>query len=105
MTPTVKELRQSGKKVRVTHYRYLPIVVEKKNQLFVQEILTPMKEIRADGLGHRVSPFGGVTEVWVTDGQKEFYGVAECCETDLYNNKLGVKMATQRALESIGLTK
>lgn len=75
---TVHELRKSGYKVRVLHYR------NGKSMCFWED-----------------DPKGGETVVQITtpDG-RELEGCAKCSDKDLYNKKIGVKVAIGRALFS-----
>ena len=77
---TVKELRQSGYKVRVLHHRNHKShkTANNPNQ-FVQK---------------HIHNLGGKTEVIIDSPTGEHYeGVAICSKTDNYNKKLGVKIA------------
>lgn len=73
---TVQSLRQSGYKVRVLHHR--------------------RNDDRVLGAVH---PKGGETVIQITtpDGV-DLEGRAKCSKKDLYNKKLGVKVAIGRAL-------
>ena len=73
---TVQNLRKNGYKVRVLHHR-----------VFDNRVL---------GCFY---PKGGETVIQITtpDGQ-ELEGRAKCSRKDLYNKKLGVKVAIGRAL-------
>lgn len=73
---TVQNLRKDGYKVRVLHHR--------------------RDDNRVLGGVH---PKGGMTVVQITtpDG-RELEGRAECSKKDLYNKKLGVRMAIGRAM-------
>mgnify|MGYP006355039505 CR=1 FL=1 len=73
---SVKQLRQSGYKVRVYHQR------EKK--------------------GENISPLGGATKVEITtpDG-KDLVGEAICSKRDNYNKKVGAAIAIGRALKNV----
>jgi hypothetical protein len=77
MIPTVKQLRQSGYKVRVLHTRKY----KEMEQLLAK---------------------GGTTTIEITtpDG-KNVIGVANCADTDSYNKRLGVRIAVGRALSQL----
>lgn len=73
---TVKNLRQSGWKVRVLHHR--------------------IDDSRILG---EIFPKGGKTQVVIDSPVGEhFEGIAVCSDKDLYNKKMGVKIALGRAL-------
>lgn len=73
---TVKQLRQSGYKVRVFHIR-------KKNA------------------GSPV-PRGGLTHIEITlPNGENVVGEAKCAEIDNYNKKIGVQIALGRALKNV----
>jgi hypothetical protein len=82
---TVKELRQSGYKVRVLHHRnYKTYKVANNPNQFVQK---------------SIHNLGGKTEIIIDSPNGEHYeGVAICSKTDNYNKKLGVKIALGRAM-------
>ena len=82
---TVKELRQSGYKVRVLHHRnYKTYKVANNPNQFVQK---------------RIHNLGGKTEIIIDSPNGEHYeGVAICSKTDNYNKRLGVKIALGRAM-------
>jgi len=73
---TVKALRQNGWKVRVLHHR----IIDDRN------------------LGE-IYPKGGKTQIIIDSPVGEhFEGIALCSIKDLYNKKMGVKIALGRAL-------
>lgn len=73
---TVKNLRQTGWKVRVLHHR--------------------VDDNRILG---EIYPKGGKTVIILDSPSGEhFEGVAVCSDNDLYNKKIGVKIALGRAL-------
>ena len=87
MIPTVKQLRQSGFKVRVCHTRNYDSVVKFNT-----------------GLTKNLSPKGGKTVVEITTPQGlDTTGEAVCSNEDPYNKKLGVKIAIGRALKNLPL--
>lgn len=90
-TPTVKQLREQGCRVRVEHERML---VEK---------LKPAESVQAVSRSFvpdfEISPRGGVTKVKIEFPNGAVYsGKAYCSEADNYNKRVGVQIATQRAL-------
>ena len=73
---TVKDLRQTGWKVMVLHHR-----------------------VNDDRVLGSVYPKGGKTHVVIDSPVGEhFEGIAVCSDKDLYNKKMGVKIALGRAL-------
>jgi hypothetical protein len=81
-TITIKDLRYAGYKVRVLHTR--PVTYQCK----------------LDGKVPIVSAKGGTTVIEITtpDGSKTVVGKAECSLKDVWNRKLGNKIALNRAL-------
>lgn len=75
MDLTVSDLRKNGYKVRVLHYRI-------QDHRFLGEYFAK----------------GGETVVQITTPDGDFEGRAKCSKKDLYNKKLGVKIAIGRAL-------
>lgn len=76
MTTTVKQLRQSGYKVRVCHQR-------EKN-------------------GEELSPWGGITKVEITTPEgNNIAGEAKCSSKDNYNKKIGIQIALGRAFKNV----
>jgi hypothetical protein len=84
MIPTVKQLRQSGYKVRVIHSRNFE----------------PVKGMSSNS--QRLSAKGGATTIEITtpDG-KNVSGIALCSKQDSYNKKLGAQIAIGRALSQL----
>lgn len=96
---TVKNLRQSGFKVRVGHYRWT------KEQGIIMSIYkkgmgSPVRQVRGFSLQkeHGIHPKGGITTIELTKDGIDAKGEAICCLEDNYNRKLGVKIALGRAL-------
>lgn len=85
---TVRNLRQSGFKVRVSHYRYV--------EGWPDYLLS--KEIREEGMGNFALSKGGKTSIELTKDGIDAKGEAICSPKDNYNRKLGVKIALGRAL-------
>lgn len=81
--PTIKQLRQSGWKVRVMHNRNY------------------ITENKMDGRTMTLSNFGGYTKIEVTDPamNQTWVGEAQCSEKDNYNRRLGNSIALGRAWE------
>lgn len=79
---TIRDLRYAGYKVRVLHSR-------------------PMSyTCKMSGQSPEVSAKGGTTVIEITtpDGKKTVTGKAECSIKDVWNRKLGNKIALNRAL-------
>lgn len=84
---TVENLRKSGWKVRVLHYR--------SDESCEGKIKSSHSKER------RVNPKGGKTVVILDSPTGDhFEGLAICSSDDLYNKKIGVKIAIGRALFS-----
>lgn len=81
-TPTIKQLRQSGYKVRVIHTRNTD------------------KQQRIDGIAEVISNFGGHTKIEVTtpDMSKSAIGEARCSDKENFNKHVGNSIALGRAL-------
>jgi len=85
MKETVKELRQSGYKVKCLHFR------NKTNFLAGQWLEYPIN-----------APKGGKTEVQLIDPNGiKARGEAKCSEKENYCRKTGVKIALGRALKEL----
>ena len=81
---TIKELRQSGHKVRVLHSR---------NVVYQQKI---------DGSVKVFSPKGGKTSIEITTPEgKNVIGHSKCSEKDSWNRKLGNSIALGRAMAQL----
>ena len=107
-TPTVKQLRESGYKVRVIHSRrFLYIRDGKVNSINLSrkefddlKLSDDKKESIMEGLQGR----GGETRVEIlTPEGKEIWGGASCSIRDSYNKRTGVSLALKRALEAESL--
>ena len=86
--PTIHELRKSGWKVRVHHFRYY------------YRTLIPSND-RIFTVGQPL-PKGGLTKIELTSPLgTQYLGQAECSKKDSFNRKLGVKIALGRALSTI----
>jgi hypothetical protein len=84
---TVENLRKSGWKVRVLHYRSDESCEGKIKSSHSKEC--------------KVNPKGGKTVVILDSPTGDhFEGLAVCSSDDLYNKKIGVKIAIGRALFS-----
>lgn len=82
---TIKQLRQSGYKVRVFH---------KRNYNDIQRI---------GGIAKLLSPKGGETFIEITTPCRTFTetGLASCSDQDLFNRRTGNEIALGRALKSL----
>ena len=84
---TVKDLRQSGWKVRVYHHRNIE-----------------RGPFMPDGRKFTLAAKGGTTEVMITSpgdiGTTSFSGVALCSDEDNYSKKRGVQIALGRACKA-----
>ena len=88
---TVEQLRKSGNKVRVHHYRHIR---EGDNGL---TRFVPLCDIQNFT---KVHPKGGLTKVSITTPEgKHFEGKAGCVMTDAFNYKLGVRIALGKLQE------
>jgi hypothetical protein len=85
MKLTIKQLRQSGYKVRVYHHRH---------KIPVQRI---------GGIVYDISPKGGFTTIEITtpDKQSTVLGKSICSLGDNFNRRLGNEIALGRALQQI----
>jgi hypothetical protein len=100
--PTVKEMRESGFKVRVLHKRFW----REDTLCFTPKYLKNNKDkfliAQRDIGGPGRSAKGGETVVEITlpDG-REARGEAFCSLKDGYNKKTGVSLAVSRALANV----
>jgi hypothetical protein len=93
--PTIKELRQSGWKVRVTHFRYFDF-----GNGFL--CLHNVRELKDERGNYSVSPdsHGGKTIVELRNPEGvEFKGESLCSRSDAFNRKEGIARAIVRALD------
>lgn len=100
---TVQELRKSGYKVLVNHLRYPARVTKNTSKRQSQKIkLENVYALTENGLG--ISPFGGKTTLDIVspDGAT-YHSDAECSVKDVYNKRLGIKIALGRALKQMGI--
>lgn len=100
-TLTVENLRKSGNRVKVHHYRR------------VATLVSPTKIIHTDvpqhicfnplfGMKFKVSPKGGRTEIFVlTPNGAEVKGISHCSKSDPFNRKEGVRIALERVQEEL----
>lgn len=89
-TPTVEQLRKSGYKVRVTHFR---------QSLFDGKL---WNRNLFEGNPHLISTRGGKTVVEITTPNLEnVKGEAVCSKNDTFNRKTGLYTAISRALQSL----
>lgn len=77
---TVEDLRNSGAKVKVLHYRLPPVHKSDK-----------------------YNPKGGKTSVIVIMNNETFEATATCSKKDNYNKKMGVKIALGRIMHGQGI--
>jgi hypothetical protein len=83
-TPSIKQLRQSGWKIRVMH---------KRNYYTVDKI---------DGRYPIISNFGGETKIEVTSPEGlNATGIAKCSLEENFNRRVGNSIALGRALQSL----
>lgn len=83
----IKELRQSGTKVKVEHYRYT-----KRGQLI------PYSRKTKGSIAQR----GGVTIITVVNQKGDFSkGVALCSKDDQFSYSDGVDYALERAMDNL----
>lgn len=84
-SPTIKQLRQSGYKVRVLHSRFFKTIQ------------------KLDGTLEEVLPKGGYTKIEVTTPDKVLTTIGEslCSKEDLFNRKVGNSIALGRALKQL----
>lgn len=88
--PTVEELRKSGYKIRITHFR----------NLFNYSYVGYPKDYNAKG--NDICPRGGETVVQLTTPEgKDIATTALCNLADNYNKKIGVAIALGRALKKL----
>ena len=82
---TIKQLRQSGYKVRVLHSRLYDHIH------------------KIDGIAHVISNFGGYTKIEVTtpDTLTTVTGESVCSVKENFNRRLGNSIALGRALEQL----
>ena len=89
---TVQSLRAQGHKVYVTHLRR-----------WVQpSILATVGEVADNNVAEQdyiLQAKGGMTRVKVIKNDHEIVAYAHCSKKDVYNKKLGVKIALGRALK------
>jgi len=105
---TVKELRQSGNKVRVIHkrkYKFFDLIKKE----FIYHIFSKFEFVNFLKIGkiprylvvNRLQTGGQtVIEITMKDGL-ELRGVAKVNDCDNYNKKLGIKLALNRALNNL----
>jgi hypothetical protein len=97
---SVKNLRQSGFKVRVGHYRWTEFQGGILKNKSIKKISgSPCLQIKGvDWSDRGFYPKGGTTTIELTKDGIDASGEAICCLEDNYNRKLGVKIALGRAL-------
>ena len=83
-TPTIKQLRQSGYKIRVMHIR---------DMISIRKL---------SGLSQTFSNFGGKTKIEVTSPEgSTSTGESICSSKENYNRRIGNEIALGRALASL----
>lgn len=107
--PTVKELRQTGYKVRVYHLRNALIYQRGKERIGKNlsrfEIMQfASRTSDAGGFAASVLPTGGMTVVEVTKDGKTSRGEAKVFYKDNYCKKTGVKLALEKALNELAVS-
>lgn len=91
---TVASLRQSGCKVRVSHFRL--VKANNTTDLMATNLMS-MREIKENNLQNFILPKGGLTKVEITDLNNKNYEVtAKCNPIDSYNRKIAVKICLGR---------
>lgn len=85
MIPTIQQLRYQGFKVRVLHKR----------------TTKPFKKI--SGEYTMLNEKGGTTTIEITTPDKQYtaQGISECSAKELWNRKIGNKIALGRALNNL----
>lgn len=84
--PSICDLRRAGYKVRVSHFRNIPV-----GQLFDSVSLMRVTKIdKKKRMFENILEHGGETQIEITnrDG-KTFNAVAQCSNKDAFNRKLG----------------
>ena len=91
MTPTIQSIRQSGNKIRVSHFRAVSGYKE----------LVPISEIRKNGWQNNINANGGKTTLALTtkDG-KDFSATAVCSKKDGFCRKVAISIAIGRLIKS-----
>ncbi len=84
-TPTIKNLRQQGYKVRVHHTR----------NFITEPTISGFKQILSNN--------GGKTTIEITTPCKQYtvFGVSNCSEKDNYNRRVGNAIAMGRAWDNL----
>jgi hypothetical protein len=92
---TVKELRQEGYRVRVTHYRNISAFGVKQEEFRA-------KDIREVHNAYLFDLIGGRTVVSITDKNGATYTGMAVNKNDPFCYKTGVRIALERALKGFG---
>lgn len=92
---TIHNLRKMGIKTRVTHYRFVEMIAD-NGRLYITRVLLPMHEIRESEMQNRILPKGGKTVLELTNGNQTVILESKCSDLDLYNCKVGVKLALEK---------
>jgi len=108
--PLLDQLRADGYKVNVSHNR-IPAterdIIEEMREdrnnwshdakvTFVRARSAPKYQLRE--AGEEILPFGGVTIVRVTKGDKEYVAISTCSPLDNFDKRQGLIRATGRLL-------
>lgn len=101
----VQQLRNSGHKVEITHYRYHPKHFNPSPNGEVPFLMPVQRLIELYTKLDTVNPHGGQTIVFIThlESGKTYNGKAVCSLSDTFNRKLGVRIAINRALDGKGV--
>ena len=102
---TVEQLRKSGYRVLINHYRYPGNVSKGLNKRQASKVKMECAFALSDeGLG--ISPFGGKTTIEVISQSGTSYTAeADCSVRDNFNKRMGVKIALGRILKQMGIEK
>lgn len=92
---TVKSLRQSNYKIRISHCRNVNLKAKKNDDMSLTRLYKELNE--------PITAKGGKTIVELTFNGKNARGEALCSIGDGYNRKLGVQVALGRALNQLTL--
>lgn len=101
-TPTIKELRANGYKVRVNHYRVENGIYTSKTPKEIRKNYDYYLHKNRDITGQYRAPKGGKTCIDITDPTgRNSSGVSLCSPTDCFNRKNGNALALKRALDNL----
>lgn len=105
-TIDIAALKNKGYSVIVNQWREVntPYVVTNqnvKNQFVVVPVSMPIYEVRRKGLLKQMRAKGGYTTVKVTKPGVNITGEAKCAPSDHFNKAVGIRVATQKAVEEL----